>query len=92
MDTREIIELISLGVTTLGFIVTLVTAIIKGHLKDFIIEKMEEVEKTDKNAVEKLEYVVSAVKDKYKIVAILLNIEAFVEKIIDISKQINYRK
>lgn len=92
MDTREIIELVSLCITTLGLIISLVTAIVKGHLKDFIVEKMEEVEKTDKNAAEKLSYVINAVKDKYKIVAIIINIEAFVEKIIDISKQINYRK
>ena len=92
MEVREIIEIISLCITTIGLIVTLFTAITKGKLKEFIIQKMEEVETKELTSVEKFEYVVNAVKEEYKILAILINIETFIEKVIDISKKINYKK
>lgn len=92
MEVREIIEIISLCITTIGLIVTLFTAITKGKLKEFIIQKMEEVETKELTSVEKFDYVVNAVKEEYKILAILINIETFIEKVIDISKKINYKK
>ena len=92
MEVREIIELVCLCISTVGLITTLFTAITKGKLKEFVIQKMEEVETKELTSVEKFDYVVNAVKEEYKILAILINIETFIEKIIDISKKINYKK
>ena len=92
MSIAEIIELVSLAIVTLGLIISIVTAVTKGKLKEFIIEKMEEAEKTGKPAAEKLQYVIEAVKEKYKIVTIIMNVKAFVEKVIVVTKQINYKK
>lgn len=89
MSMTEIIELISLGITALGLIITLATAIIKGRLKEFIIEKMEEAEASGKSGDEKLLSVINAVKEEYKIAAILMNIREFVEKVIKVTKKIN---
>ena len=91
MTVMEIIELIALVATTVGLIVTLVTAITKGKLKDFIIEKMEEAEKLDMSGEQKLEFVINEVKSKYKIMAIIINIKSFVEKILTVTKEINYK-
>ena len=91
MEVREIIELVCLCISTIGLITTLFTAITKGKLKDFVIQKMEEVETKELTSVEKFDYVVNAVKEEYKILAILINIETFIEKVIDISKKINYK-
>lgn len=92
MELKEIIELVSLAITTIGLVATIVGSIFKGKLKEFIVKKMEEVENMHKTPVEKLQYVVEAVKDEYKLAKIVLNVEQFVEKIIDISKHINYKK
>jgi len=92
MEIREIIEIIALCISTVGLITTLFTAITKGKLKEFVIQKMEEVETKELTSVEKFDYVVNAVKEEYKILAILINIETFIEKVIDISKKINYKK
>lgn len=92
MEIREIIELVCLCISTVGLITTLFTAITKGKLKEFVIQKMEEVETKELTSVEKFDYVVNAVKEEYKILAILINIETFIEKVIDISKKINYKK
>lgn len=92
MEIREIIEIIALCISTIGLITTLFTAITKGKLKEFVIQKMEEVETKELTSVEKFDYVVNAVKEEYKILAILINIETFIEKVIDISKKINYKK
>ena len=82
MSIREIIELVALIITTLGLIGTLFGAISRGQLKEFIIEKMEEIEDSGKSSVEKLEYVINAVKEKYKILTIIINIQKFVEKVL----------
>lgn len=95
MAVETIISLIVLGVVALGGIATIIVAIVRGEMKKFIIEKMAEadilfkdVAKPEKS-IKKLQYVVESVKDKYKIMEIVLNVKKFVEKIIDISKQIN---
>ena len=50
---------------------------------------MIEAEKTGKSGPEKLKYVVEAFCKKYKILQFLLDCKKFVEKIIELSKQIN---
>lgn len=92
MTVTEIIELISLIVTTLGLIVSIVTAIVKGNLKNFILEKMQEAEaKQELTGEQKLMFVIEEVKNKYKIITIIMNIKKFIEKVISVTKKINYK-
>lgn len=92
MSQTEIISLIVLGVICLAGIISIIVAIIRGDMKKFIKEKMAEAEKLSMNGQQKLEYVINAVKEKYKIPELVLNIKKFIENIIEISKQINYKK
>ena len=92
MSPYEIIQLIILIVVTLALIATIVVAIVRGDMKKFIEEKMAEAEKLGLSGKEKLEYVVNAVKEKYKIMTIILNVKKVIEHIIELSKQINYKK
>lgn len=92
MQIETIVSLIILGAVVLAGIVAIVIAIVRGDMKKFIIEKMEEAEKLELDGIKKLEYVLEAVKEKYKIMELILNVRKFVEKIIDITKQINYKK
>ena len=92
MSPNEIIQLIVLIVTTLALIATIVVAIVKGEMKKFIEEKMVEAENLGLSGKEKLEHVINSVKEKYKIMTIILNVKNVVEHIIELSKQINYKK
>ena len=92
MSPNEIIQLIVLIVTTLALIATIVVAIVKGDMKKFIEEKMVEAENSGLNGEEKLKYVINSVKEKYKVMTIILNVKNVVERIIELSKQINYKK
>lgn len=92
MSPNEIIQLIVLIVTTLALIATIVVAIIRGDMKKFIEEKMVEAENLGLSGEEKLKYVINSVKEKYKVMTIILNIKNVIEHIIELSKQINYKK
>lgn len=92
MSIETIISLVVLGVVVLAGLITIVVAIVRGDMKKFIVEKMEEAEKLDLDGAKKLEYVLKAVKDKYKILELIVNVKKFVEQIISITKQINYKK
>ena len=92
MSQTEIISLIALGIVCLVGIISIIVAVIRGDMKKFIKEKMAEAEKLLMNGQQKLEYVINAVKEKYKIPELVLNIKKFIENIIEISKQINYKK
>lgn len=92
MSQTEIISLIVLGVVCLAGVISIIVAIIRGDMKKFIKEKMAEAEKLSMSGQQKLEYVINAVKEKYKIPELVLNIKKFIENIIEISKQINYKK
>lgn len=89
MSMQEIIELVGLGVTIIALVASIVVAIVKGSLRDFIGEKMKEAEASGKSGKEKLEYVMKAVKEKYKLATLLLDVREFIEKIIDLTKNIN---
>lgn len=89
MSIQEIIYLAILGLTILSGVIAIFVALIRGELKKFIIAKMEEAEKLSGDGMKKLEYVLNAVKEKYKVLELFLNIKKFVEKIISISKKIN---
>ena len=92
MSPYEIIQLVVLIVITLALIATVVVAIVRGDMKKFIEEKMVEAENLGLSGKEKLEYVINAVKEKYKIMTIILNVKKVIEHIIELSKQINYKK
>lgn len=88
MNIETIVVLVILGVAVLSGIIGIVVAVIRGDMKKFIEEKMIEAEAMQ-GSVEKLTYVLNAVKQKYKIVELVLNVKKFIEHIIDLSKQIN---
>ena len=93
MSVNEIVMLVILGVGILAGLIGIIVAIVRGDMKKFIVAKMEEAESIYKDdpdkAKKKLNYVIEAVKEKYKLVELILNIRKFVEYIIDISKHIN---
>lgn len=91
MSQKEIISLVILGVICLIGIISIIIAIVRGDMKKFIEEKMAEAEKLSMDGKQKLEYVINAVKEKYKILELVLNVKKFIEHIIEISKRINYK-
>lgn len=92
MSLEAIISLIVLGVVILAGLITIIVAIVRGEMKKFIIAKMEEAENLKLDGLKKLQYVLEAVKEKYKLMELFLNVKKFVESIIEISKKINYKK
>jgi hypothetical protein len=92
MSPYEIIQLVVLIVVTLALIATVVVAIVRGDMKKFVEEKMVEAEKLELSGKVKLEYVLNAVKEKYKIMTVILDVKKVIEHIIELSKQINYKK
>lgn len=89
MQIETIVSLVTLGVVTLGGIVTIIVALVRGDMKKFIEEKMIEAEKLEMTGREKLAYVLEAVKEKYKLMEVVMNVRKFIEHIIEISKNIN---
>lgn len=89
MQIETIISLVVLGVVILASLITIIVAIVRGDMKKFIVEKMEEAEKLELDGAKKLQYVLEAVKEKYKIMELVLNVKKFVEYIISITKEIN---
>lgn len=89
MNIETIVTLVTLGVVALGGIIGIVIAIVKGELKKFVVEQMEIAEKSGMEGAKKLQYVLNAVKEKYKLADLILNVRKFIEYIISISKNIN---
>lgn len=89
MSVETIVTLVTLGVVALGGIISIIIAIVRGDMKKFIVEKMEEAEKSEMSGTQKLQFVIQAVKEKYKIAEVVLNTKKFIEYIISISKGIN---
>lgn len=92
MSVETLITLIVLGSAILVSLITIVVAIIRGDMKKYIIAQMEEAEKSGLSGKEKLQFVIDRVKEKYKVLELVLNVKKFVEEIISITKQINYKK
>ena len=88
-NVSAICTIVILGIIALSSIIGLIVSFCRGEMKKFIEEKMTEAEKSGKSGSEKLQYVVDAFGDKYKIGSIILNCEKFVEEIIKLSKNIN---
>ena len=91
MQVETIISLVVLGVVVVAGLVSIIIAIVRGDMKKFIIEKMEEAEKLELSGEKKLEYVLQALKEKYKVLQLLINAKKFIESIIAITKQINVK-
>lgn len=91
MQIETIISLVVLGVVVLSGIITIIVAVIRGDMKLFIEKKMIEAEKLEMNGEQKLKYVLQAVKEKYKVLELILNAKKFIEQIISITKQINVK-
>ena len=91
MSITEIISLVVAGVAILGAIATIIVSIVKGEMKKFIEEKMIEAEQSGKTGAEKLQFVLTAVKEKYKLFELFLDVKKFVERIIELTKQINVK-
>lgn len=92
MSTELLITLIVACIAVISTVVTIITSIRSGSLKQFILEKMEEAEHLELTGALKLDYVIQAVKDKYKLLALIINIKKIVEILISFSKQVNYKK
>ncbi len=92
MSTEQIIELIFLVLSTLGLIAVIVVSLIKGDMQKFIKEKMVEAEQSGLDGVKKLQFVIDAVKDKYKILQIIVNVQKFVNDLVALTKKINYEE
>ena len=89
MELQTLIPVITLGVVVLGGLFSIIIAVVRGDMKKFIEQKMIEAEQTDLSGAKKLEYVLVAVKEKYKVMELFLNTKKFVEHVIELSKKIN---
>lgn len=98
MDTQMLTELIILAVVIVSGIITIIVAIRKGKLKQFIQSKMLEAEEKYKfvpkpeRSIKKLQYVVDEVKKEYALTSMFLNIEKFIAKMIDFVNSMNGKK
>ena len=88
MSVAEIIELITLAITLVGLVGTIIVSIRNGEMKNFVIEKMEEAEEKFKDlekpekSIKKLDYVINAVKEKYKVLSIIINVKEIIERLV----------
>ena len=93
MTVETIITLIILGIAILGGIASIVIAIVRGDMKKFIVEKMKEAGELYKDlpkpekSIKKLQYVLEAVKEKYKIAELFMNVRKFIEYIVSINNE-----
>ena len=93
MSIQEIVQLVIIIVLAIGLIAVIISDLVKGKLQEYIKVCMAEAEKhEDWGPQEKLNYVLEKVKEKYKVLALIGYIKKIVESVIDISKQINYKK
>lgn len=92
MDTKLLITIIVAGLLLLVTILGWVSAICSGEMKKFIMEKMEEAETSGKTGTEKLQYVIDAFKEKYKVMSFIVDVKKFVELLIEFSKKVNAKK
>lgn len=93
MSTETLIILIVLGALIIAGIGAIIIAIIRGELKKFIIEQMEKAGELFKDlpkperSVKKFQYVLNAVKEKYKLVELFMNVKKFIELIVNINNK-----
>lgn len=92
MNTELLTIIISVGFIVIVGAISLITALVKGDMKKFVEEKMVEAEKLNMDGQAKQLYVIEAFKNKYKILEFMLNVKKLIEHIIELSKQINFKK
>ena len=91
MNIETIILTVILGVVAVAGLLGIIIAIVRGDMKKFVEEKMVEAENLKLTGEKKLAYGLQAVKEKYKVVEVLLNCKKFIEHIIDLTKKINIK-
>lgn len=90
--SKELITAIICAAIAVVILVCFLVALFRGEVKKFIVEKMNEAEEMYKDlpkpekSQKKLAYVLAAVKDKYKIAELVLNIKKFIEYIVSVTK------
>ena len=93
MTPELLTTLIMLGATIVVGIAVIIFAIVRGDMKNFIIAKMEEAGEKYKDlqkperSLKKLDYVIDAVKEKYKLGELFLNIKKFIEYVVSINNK-----
>ena len=86
---KLLVALIILGVVIIAGVVTFIIALCKGEVKEYIQQCMAEAEDLYKDlpkpekSKKKLQYVIEKVKEKYKFASLFVNIQKFVEKMIE---------
>jgi len=100
--TPETIKTIALiiisAVVIIAGIVAIIVAIARGDMQKFIKEKMVEAEELYKDMPKpqkskaKLQYVLEAVNEKYKISKLFMNIKTFIEKAVEFHNSMNGKK
>ena len=91
MDIKLLVTVIVLGVALLGALVLLLIALFNGSMKNFVIEAWNEAEKKFPKTeadyqTKRMDYVVNAVKEKYKLMAFALGVKKFVELLCKLCK------
>lgn len=89
MTISDIINIVMLCIALISAIVALIKSILDGGIKKFVQEKMIEAEATGLSGSEKLEYVLNAVKKKYKLNSLVEIAKKVIESFIDFSKKVN---
>ena len=98
MSQEALISLIVLAVVVVIGIVTIIVAAVRGEIKKFAQEKMVEAEELYKDlpkpekSKKKLEYVINAVKEKYRISDLIINITKFIKETIEFINQMKSGK
>lgn len=83
MNDNALATIIALAIVVIILVVIVIIEIFNGTAKNFILTKMTEAEKmypknVDNYQNKRMTYVVEAVKERYKIVAIFVNVKKFV--------------
>lgn len=91
MNIETIILTVILGVMAIAGLLGIIIAIVRGDMKKFAEEKMVEAENLELTGEKKLAYVLQAIKEKYKVLEVLLNCKKFIEHIIGLTKKINVK-
>ncbi len=86
---KEIILLAVAIISLLGAIFSIISSIVKGDLRKFVEEQMKIAEESGLKGEQKLNFVLEAVKEKFKLVSLVSSARKIVEEIIDLSKKIN---
>lgn len=97
MSIELLIETIVLGIVIIGGLVAIIVALVRGDIKKYIIEQMQEADylyrdlpKPDKS-ISKLKYVLDSVNKKYGFVKLFINVKKFVENVVEIANSLQHK-